>query len=263
MSISNWYFKINDKRILMDAYITRIPEASFTPSALYPDTAQGQLAFFVNNSASAFDLDKDIHVDGVNYGSPLGNLAAAMKDAGITQVDAWIGTGGLAVAEMIIPVLHPKTYIPSHWDGLFSSFWAGMPYPFKDEALQTYLGQQKVAMVRPTQYFDKYVLTSTGVTTQDNHAQKAQLGFSDTQKFSAALLDSVTQVASTSVGDDCGEGFQELSAWSKLLAVLERQPGKLTARQGQLLLRSSFLKRRAAGMSAGIGRALSVGFHDD
>ena len=381
MSISNWYFKIGEKRILMDAYITRIPEASFTPSALYPndlftytkgpdsidvpsitkvqkallgtdkldlllvghshfdhswdtptwskltgapllggasscmqafaqgvtaaqcrsvsggekialgdgvtmrvvrfnhsgnasnpiqhfarelyrppiadpatgnfragvgedfpngggnraflftvDTAQGQLAFFVNNSASAFDLDKDIHVDGVNYGSPLGNLAAAMKDAGITQVDAWIGTGGLAVAEMVIPVLHPKTYIPSHWDGLFNSFWAGMPYPFKDEALQTYLGTQKVAMVRPTQYFDKYVLTSTGVTTQDNHAQKAQLGFTDTQKFSAALLDSVTQVASTSVGDDCGEGFQEQSAWSKLLAVLERQPGKLTAR---------------------------------
>ena len=194
------------------------------------DTPQGQLAFFVNNSASAFDLDKDINVDGVNYGSPLGNLAAAMKDAGITKVDAWIGTGGLAVAEMVIPVLHPKTYIPSHWDGLFNSFWAGMPYPFKDEALQTYLGQQKVAMVRPTQYFDKYVLTSTGVTPQDNHALKAQLGFTDTQKFSAALLDSVTQVASTSVGDDCGEGFQEPSAWSKLLAVLERQPGQTPAR---------------------------------
>ena len=30
-------------------------------------------------------------VDGVSYGSPLGNLAAAMKDAGLTQVDAWIG----------------------------------------------------------------------------------------------------------------------------------------------------------------------------
>ncbi len=43
------------------------------------DSPDGKLALFVNNSASAFDLDKDIIVDGVSYGSPLGNLAAAMK----------------------------------------------------------------------------------------------------------------------------------------------------------------------------------------
>jgi hypothetical protein len=75
-------------------------------------------------------------VDGVGYGSPIGNLAAATKDAGLTKVDAWIGTGGSAVAQLVVPVIHPKVYLPSHWDGLFNSFWAGMPYPFKDEALQ-------------------------------------------------------------------------------------------------------------------------------
>src|SRR5450432_3071160 len=123
------------------------------------DSPEGQLSFFVNNSASAFDLDKDIVVDGVNYGSPLGNLAAAMKDAGLTQVDAWIGTGGLPVAQMVVPVIHPKAYLPSHWDGLFNSFWAGMPYPFKDDDLLAYLGAQKVGFVRPTQYFDKFILS--------------------------------------------------------------------------------------------------------
>ena len=29
MSIANWYFKIGDKRIVMDGYITRVPESLF------------------------------------------------------------------------------------------------------------------------------------------------------------------------------------------------------------------------------------------
>jgi hypothetical protein len=186
------------------------------------DRPEGHLAFFVNNSASAFDLDKDIVVDGVSYGSPLNNLAAAMKDAGITQVDAWIGTGGKPVAELIVPVIHPKTYVPSHWDGLFNSFWAGMPYPFKDDPLKGYLAEQKVVLVQPAQYFDKYVLTAKGVTPETNHAVKEKLGFTDVQHFSHAVLDAVTQVSATSVGDDCGEGFQPPSLWSRLFALVDR-----------------------------------------
>jgi hypothetical protein len=187
------------------------------------DGADGPLAFFVNNSASAFDLDKPIVVDGVDYGSPLANLAAAMKDAGLTRVDAWIGTGGAPVAEMIVPVIHPKTYIPNHWDGLFNSFWAGMPYPFKDDALQAYLAAQKIALVVPQQYFDKYVLTSAGVALDTNHAVKSRLGFADKQAFSAAMRDAVTRVASTTTGDDCGEGFAAPSDWPRMLALLERR----------------------------------------
>jgi Beta-lactamase superfamily domain len=187
------------------------------------DSADGPLAFFVNNSASAFDLDKDIVVDGVSYGSPIGNLAAAMKDAGLTQVDAWIGTGGRAVAALVVPVIHPKAYIPSHWDGLFNPFWKGMPYPFKDDALQAYLDAEKVAFVRPTQYFDKFVLTRAGVATDTNHQVKSRLGFADAQRFGQAMLDSVAQVASTSIGDDCGEGFAAPSPWSTLFALTDEQ----------------------------------------
>jgi hypothetical protein len=156
----------------------------------------------------------------VSYGSPIGNLAAAMKDAGITQVDAWIGTGGLPVAQMVVPVIHPKTYLPSHWDGLFNSFWAGMPYPFKDDALKAYLADRKIVLVQPTQYFDKYILTRNGVTAETNHAVKAKLGFSDAQVFSHAMLDAVTHVSATSVGDDCGEGFAPPSEWAKAFAML-------------------------------------------
>ena len=184
------------------------------------ENTEGRLAFFVNNSASAFDLDKDIVVDGVNYGSPIGNLAAAMKDAGLTQVDAWIGTGGKPVAEMVVPVIRPKTYLPSHWDGLFNAFWPGVPYPFKDDALRGYLDSQKVYFVPETQYFDKFVLSKTGVTTEMNHDVKSKLGFEDTKRFSKSLLDAVTHVSSTSVGDDCGEGFLLPSDWEKAFAAL-------------------------------------------
>jgi hypothetical protein len=184
------------------------------------DNPDGQLSFFVNNSASAFDLDKNIVVDGVNYGSPIGNLALAMKDAGLTQVDAWIGTGGRPVAEMVVPVIHPKAYLPSHWDGLFNPFWPGMPYPFKDDPLRAYLEAQKVSLSAQTQYFDKFALTKGGVVAQTNHEVKAKLGFADSQRFSQSILDAVSHVSSTSVGDDCGEGFEPPSAWEKTFATM-------------------------------------------
>jgi L-ascorbate metabolism protein UlaG (beta-lactamase superfamily) len=187
------------------------------------DSPEGQLSFFVNNSASAFDLDKDVVVDGVSFGSPLGNLAAAMKDAGLTQVDAWIGTGGAAVAQQVVPVLKPKVYLPNHWDGLFNPFWPGMPYPFKDDALRSYLDAQKVVLMPETQYFDKFILSRAGVTRDSNPAVKSALGFADAQRFSQSLLDAVIEVASTSLGDDCGEGFVAPSPWARAFARLEQR----------------------------------------
>ena len=43
----------------------------------------------------------------------------------------------------------------------------------------------------------------------------------DAQRFSQSLLDAVTQVASTSVGDDCGEGFLEPSPWATAFALID------------------------------------------
>ena len=36
MSIANWYFKIGNKRIVMDGYITRVPESQFIASSVFP-----------------------------------------------------------------------------------------------------------------------------------------------------------------------------------------------------------------------------------
>ena len=185
------------------------------------DRGGEQLSYFVNNSASPFDLDKDIVVDGVSYGSPLNNLRAAMRDAGLTQVDAWIGTGGKPVAEQIVPIIHPKNYIPNHWDGLFNAFWPGLPYPFKDDALQAYLREQNIALHPQKQYFDKFILTKSGVQTDANLAIKQKLGFAPEQKFSQAMLDAVALVDTTSMGEDCGEGFAPLTQWARAFAKMD------------------------------------------
>jgi L-ascorbate metabolism protein UlaG (beta-lactamase superfamily) len=173
------------------------------------DNPGGPISFFVNNSASAFDLDKDIVVNGVNYGSPLANLAGAMADAGIDHVDAWIGTGGRAVAQLIVPVLHPKVYIPNHWDGLFNSFEGGMPFPYADATLAAYLATAgkdgtPIALMPQHQYFDTYRLDANGVTMTPNHSVKQKLGFPDVQPFPAATTALVARAAATTVApDDC------------------------------------------------------------
>jgi hypothetical protein len=121
----------------------------------------------------------------------------------------------------VVPVIHPKTYIPNHWDGLFNSFWKGLPFPFKDEPLQGYLRAQKVELIPQKQYFDKYILTKGGVQTDANLAVKAKLGFAGEQKFSRAMTDAVALVPSTSMGDDCGEGFAPPTPWANAFALMQ------------------------------------------
>ncbi len=169
------------------------------------DRGGQRISFFVNNSASAFDLDQPIIVDGVNYGAPLANLAAAMKDAGLTSVDVWIGTGGLPVAQLIVPVIHPKVYIPNHWDGLFNSFWAGLPFPYKDDALSAFLAAQGIPLMPQHQYFDGYRLTTRGVTTLDNLDVKQRLGFAPSKSFSSSTVAAIRAVARTVSGEDCDQ----------------------------------------------------------
>jgi L-ascorbate metabolism protein UlaG (beta-lactamase superfamily) len=167
------------------------------------DNPGGKLSFFVNNSASAVDLGADIVVNGVNFGSPLGNLAAAMRDAGLTSVDAWIGTGGRAVAQLVVPVIHPKVYIPNHWDGLFNPFEAGMPFPFVDANLSAFLDSQGIQLMPQSQYFDTYRLDASGVTMTPNHSVKQKLGFADVQPFDAATAAVARAVSTTVAPDDC------------------------------------------------------------
>lgn len=141
------------------------------------DTPTGRLSWFWQNSASPVDLEKPIVVDGVNYGAPLENLRAAMRDARLDSVDLWIATGGAPIANLVLPVLKPRAYLPVHWDGLFSPFFAGVPAPFADSVLDARLASAGVRFIRPVQYMDRWRLDRTGVHALENDSAKRVLGF--------------------------------------------------------------------------------------
>ena len=107
----------------------------------------------------------------------MGSPPAAMEAAGISRVDLWIATGGREVAELVLPVVKPKAYLPVHWDGLFGAFKAGPPAPFSDPPLEKLLADAHIALIKPTQYMDKWRLDRGGVHPLDNAAVKAKLGF--------------------------------------------------------------------------------------
>jgi len=147
------------------------------------DGPQGPFSWFYQNSASAVDLSVPIVVDGVDYGAPIENLRAAMKDAGLQSVDLWIGTGGAAIARLVVPVIKPKAYLPVHWDGLYDSFNAGISRAYSDPALEQFLTGAGVSLLKPGQYMDKWRLDRKGVQPIANTAVKRALGFSDVQTF--------------------------------------------------------------------------------
>jgi hypothetical protein len=147
------------------------------------DGPQGRFSWFFQNSASTYDLRLPIVVDGTNYGAPLDNLKSAMKDAGLTSVDLWIGTGGAPVAQLVVPVIKPKAYLPVHWDGLWSAFKIGMPARFSDPTLEQYLARSGVKLMRPGQYMDKWRLNTAGIVAVSNTTVKRALGFADVQTF--------------------------------------------------------------------------------
>jgi len=155
------------------------------------DGPQGRISWFFQNSASTADLTVPIVVGGVDFGAPLDNLKAAMSDAGLTSVDLWIGTGGMPVAQLVIPVLKPKAYLPVHWDDMWSAFLAGVPAPFSDPALEDFLSQSGVNLVRPRQYMDKWRLDGSGIVAIDNGPVKEALGF-------------CTPVTTCGAGQNCG-----------------------------------------------------------
>jgi hypothetical protein len=141
------------------------------------DGSGGRFSWFYQNSASAVDLHMPIVVDGRDYGAPIENLKKAMSDAGVPSVDLWIGTGGDAVAQLVLPILKPKAYLPVHWDGLWGAFEAGVERPFSDAPLETRLASSGVRLIRPAQYMDKWRLDREGIRSVENDAVKKALGF--------------------------------------------------------------------------------------
>jgi len=136
----------------------------------------GRLTIFFSNTGSPADLDRPIIIRGTNFGAPIDNLRAALRDAALTSVDLWIGGGGAPLAQIVLPVLRPKAYLPVHWDDFYSPLGAGVAKPFADPALESLLDSAHVTLVRPAQYLDRWRLDRSGMRPVANDAQKRALG---------------------------------------------------------------------------------------
>ena len=127
---------------------------------------------------------EDAMIDCYTWPTPNGHkIHIMLEEAELDSVDLWIGTGGLPIAELVVPVLKPRAYLPIHWDGLWAPFGAGMPRLFSSPDLEAYLTQAGVALVKPGQFMDKWRLGVDGVHPVDNHSAKQALGFSNVQAF--------------------------------------------------------------------------------
>jgi hypothetical protein len=140
------------------------------------DGPAGRYSWLFQDSASAVDMHVPIVIGGKNYGAPIDNLKAAMKDAGLESVDLWFATGGVQIAQLVVPIIKPKAVIPVHWEGLWGSFWVGVPRPYSDSPFEVYLTNAGIKLLKPQQYMDKWRLDRNGVTAVPNDAVKKKLG---------------------------------------------------------------------------------------
>ena len=149
------------------------------------DNPAGPLSVLYSGSLSAFDLTQRIVIDGVDFGAPADNLAAAMEDADLDRVDLWIAGGGTEeVGKLVLPIVRPRAVIPNHWDGLFNSFDAGLPFPYSNPAFEALLAREGICLLPQRQYMDQFRLDKSGVRAMPNHHVKHKLGFADVQIFS-------------------------------------------------------------------------------
>lgn len=140
-----------------------------------------RLSFFVSNSGAGAEIMKDRVDDGINRGSPIGNLHNAARAAKIQQIEVWQAgpeTSLVAQARIVVPAFVPKYFLPHHMGnrGGFDIL-GGMHYPYQSAPLlKAFLESRNVPQVVPTNYFDAWMYDAKGLRQIDNSKVKAALG---------------------------------------------------------------------------------------
>jgi hypothetical protein len=110
-----------------------------------------------------------------------------MVDAGLRQLAIWQGgpeSRMVNQAKIVVPVFHVQTFMPHHLNAranAVSSFNLsyGMHYPYgldDQPLLNMFLQSQGVPQVYPTNYFDAWNYSNSGLVKIDNTAMKADYG---------------------------------------------------------------------------------------
>lgn len=146
------------------------------------------LSLFVNDSgAGGTDLTTPRVANGVTYGSPLANLAKAVKDAQLPHIDVWqVGPEARVVnqARIIVPAFDVRTLMPTHQNQRANTLSAfdlnyGTHYATSVDdqpKLKAFLQDAGVPQILPTNYFDRWEYSKSGVVKVGNAAAKAGWG---------------------------------------------------------------------------------------
>jgi L-ascorbate metabolism protein UlaG (beta-lactamase superfamily) len=137
----------------------------------------GPISWFYVDTGSDFDFDQPVIVDGANFGSPRDGLITAMWEAGLSEVDLWIGLASTNFARLVVPLLNPRALIPNHLGSFFAPFFDGLTTPFSDLTLEAFLLGEGIQLVVPHQYLDAWKLDAKGIRSLPNTNVKRKLGF--------------------------------------------------------------------------------------
>lgn len=159
----------------------------FLITAQTPEKAKVLNVYVSDSGAGGTDLTTPRVAEGVTYGSPLSNLNAAVKAAGLTRLDIWQGgpeSRMVNQARIVVPAFDVGTFMPHHLNSrantasrFLLSYGMHYPYSLDDQPkLKSFLASSGVPQVFPTNYFDAWVYDKSGITKSPNAATKADYG---------------------------------------------------------------------------------------
>jgi hypothetical protein len=91
-------------------------------------------------------------------------------------VNLWLGWAGAAHVRQVVGVLRPAAFIPHHWDDFWEPVFLGVRRPYSAPAVSELLAASGVRSLAPTNYFDRFRLTTGGLATDGDGGIRAKLG---------------------------------------------------------------------------------------
>jgi len=177
-------------------YLITVKESGRRPLSIAIETSGSSTDFeapiAVRNCIGVFPTPAcDVEEPGSIYPSPASSFRSAMRAAGLRSIDLFIGfaTGtpaptDLSLKEQEFAILHPKFFIPTHFNGLNQPITGGLDVQFQPSAgFLALLDSYGTTLVTPQQFLDAFVLDARTLTPVDNHRAKQRLGLPDVQPF--------------------------------------------------------------------------------
>ncbi|MGK9052648.1 MBL fold metallo-hydrolase [Neorhizobium petrolearium] len=148
------------------------------------EVRSGKLSWFISDTgAGGQELVTNRIVKGKDFGSPLGNLAKAMRKAEVDEISLWQGGPESRVvnqARVLVPAFNIKYFMPHHYGARGGyDILGGLHYaynPAEQPKLDGVLKEYGVANITSINYFDAYTFNLSGVKSIDNAVVKLAMG---------------------------------------------------------------------------------------